>query len=332
MTKLIAIDGNSLMHRAFYALPEMTTADGVPTGALHGFLSMLLKLIERQPDYLCVAFDMHGKTFRHETYAEYKAGRKETPDDLRRQFPILKELLQKMGIAVLECPSYEADDILGTLSRRGEENAVDALLVTGDRDALQLIGPYTHVLLTKRGITDTVEFTDELLNETYGLKPDQMRDLKGLMGDNSDNIPGIPGVGEKTALKLLSEFGSLAEVLAHADSIKGKLGERIRDNAALAKMSYEIGTICREAPIAGGWDMLAFSPDTMKHAQDDLFRLELRAIAARLPSDATAVETAEKEPVRMIEITTEAALLEWIRQAPSDGVLAIAAEDVLSLS
>ena len=228
---LIAIDGNSLLHRAYYALPGMTARDGTPTGALHGFFSMLLLLTQRQPDYLLVAFDVHGKTFRHLKYEDYKAGRRETPDDLRKQFPLLKELLTDMGIAVIECPGFEADDILGTMAIRCGRKGIDALLVTGDRDALQLVSESTHVLMTKKGITETVEYTPEKLMGTYGLTPDRMRDLKGLMGDTSDHIPGIPGVGEKTALRLLGEYGTLNAVLEHAGEIKGKLGERIRENA-----------------------------------------------------------------------------------------------------
>ena len=147
--KLIAIDGNSLMFRAFYALPNMTNRKGTPTGALHGFLSMLMKLIELKPDYLLAAFDMSTPTFRHEQYTEYKAGRRETPVELREQFPMLRELLKKMGIAVIECERYEADDILGTFSRRAQEAGVESLLVTGDRDALQLVTDSVHVLMTK---------------------------------------------------------------------------------------------------------------------------------------------------------------------------------------
>jgi DNA polymerase-1 len=247
--QLIAVDGNSLMHRAFYALPAMTTREGFPTNALHGFLNMLLKLAERKPDYLVVAFDMHGPTFRHEQYAAYKAGRRETPDDLRVQFPVLKELLRGMGIAVCETPQYEADDILGTFAKQCETKGIDALLVTGDRDAFQLVGKHTHVLMTKKGISETIEYDKETLRDTYGLEPERMRDLKGLMGDSSDNIPGIPGVGEKTALKLLGQYGTIEGVLTHADEIKGKLGEKVREFASSARMSYEIGTICTSAPV-----------------------------------------------------------------------------------
>ena len=225
MAKLIAIDGNSLMHRAFYALPAMTNREGAPTGAIYGFLGMLLKLIQQKPEYLVVAFDMHGPTFRHEAFAEYKAGRRATPDELRTQFSLIRELLPKMGITICQCERYEADDILGTFARMANEKGVDALLVTGDRDALQLISPKTHVLMTKKGISDTIEYDEAVLMEQYGLEPRRMIDLKSLMGDGSDNIPGIPGIGEKTALKLLAKYGTMENTLAHAEDEKGALAQ-----------------------------------------------------------------------------------------------------------
>ncbi|MCE5189259.1 MAG: DNA polymerase I [Eubacteriales bacterium] len=296
MKQLIAIDGNSLLHRAYHALPPMTTREGIPTGALHGFLGMLLKLIERKPDYLVVAFDMHGPTFRHEQFSEYKAGRKETDEDLRAQFPVLKDLLKAMGIAVCETPRYEADDILGTFSRLCEARQIDALLVTGDRDALQLIGEHTHVLMTKKGISETVEFDRALLKEEYGLAPDRMRDLKGLMGDHSDNIPGIPGVGEKTALKLLEDYETLESVLAHAGEIKGKLGEKVAANADSARMSYEIGTICTNAPISLTIEDCQFHPERISGARNKLLELEMRGIAGRIAGEGGEKAEAPKNP------------------------------------
>ncbi len=294
---LIAIDGNSLMHRAYYALPAMTSREGTPTGAVHGFLSMLLKLMEKKPDYLVVAFDLHGPTFRHTEYEAYKAGRRETPEDLRPQFPLLQDLLEQMGIAVCTCETYEADDILGTFSRMAEREGVDSLLVTGDRDALQLITDRTHVLLTKKGITDTEEMDKQALLAAYGLTPDRMRDLKGLMGDNSDNIPGIPGVGEKTAVKLLAEYGTLEEVLAHAGEIKGKLGEKVKENAELARMSYRLGTIHADAPLTVTLQESAFVPAKMAGALPRLRALQLNAIANRLPNmqEASAAVPDQKE-------------------------------------
>ncbi len=317
MKQLIAIDGNSLMHRAYHALPPMTTRAGVPTGALHGFLSMLLKLIERNPDYLVVAFDMHGPTFRHETFEEYKAGRRETEEDLRTQFPLLKELLCEMSIAVCETPRYEADDILGTFSRKCEAEGIDALLVTGDRDALQLIGEHTHVLMTKKGISETIEFDRDVLKEHYGLEPDRMRDLKGLMGDNSDNIPGIAGVGEKTAMKLLEEYGTLENVLAHASKVKGKLGEKIASGAQSARMSYEIGTICTDAPIPLSIEDCAFRPEAMSGGHTKLLDLEMRGLAARIGGESTPEAAAQAQIVasQRVELDSIEAVLEVIRKA-----------------
>ncbi|MBQ6891884.1 MAG: DNA polymerase I, partial [Clostridia bacterium] len=287
----IVIDGNSLMYRAFFALQTpMSSRDGTPTGALHGFLGMLLKLVDREPSHMAVAFDVHRPTFRHLKYDEYKAGRRPTPDDLRTQMPILKDILREMGIAVVECPSYEADDILGTLSRRAERAGLNALLVTGDRDALQLTTDHTHVLLTKKGITDTVEYDPETLKQAYGLTPDHMKDLKALMGDSSDNIPGVPGVGEKTALKLLESYGDLNGVYAHQDEIKGKLGERVRENEASARLSYWLGTIETAAPVEISLQDCLFSKETLSGARDTLERLGLRSILSRLP------ESEEKKP------------------------------------
>ena len=299
----IIIDGNSLMYRAFFALQTpMSSRDGTPTGALHGFLGMLLKLVDRKPSHLAVAFDVHGPTFRHLKYDEYKAGRRPTPDELRTQMPILKDILRQMDIAVVECPSYEADDILGTLSRRAEQAGLEVLLVTGDRDALQLTTDHTHVLLTKKGITDTVEYDPQTLKEQYGLTPDHMRDLKALMGDSSDNIPGVPGVGEKTALKLLESYGDLDGVYAHKEEIKGKLGERVRDNEASARLSYWLGTITTAAPVETDLKDCLFGVEKLAGAREILEKLGLRSILSRLPaveeikpktSDRPACETVE---------------------------------------
>ncbi|MDR0928578.1 MAG: DNA polymerase I [Oscillospiraceae bacterium] len=255
---LIAVDGNSLMHRAFHAIGDLDDAHGNPTNALYGFAGMLLKvLLDRQPTHLAVAFDMHGPTFRHERYADYKGTRPPTDERLRPQFPRVKALLRAMGAQVIEVPRYEADDILGALAARCEAEGMPALLVTGDRDALQLVSEKTHVLYTKRGISDTVEFTPEAVLTQYGVTPSQIPDLKGLMGDSSDNIPGVPGVGEKTAVKLLTQYGTLAEALAHADEQKGKLRERLIEHHDLAEESLWLATIVREAPLPVGLDACA---------------------------------------------------------------------------
>ena len=245
----LIVDGNSLLHRAFHALPLMD-ANGVYTNAIFGFLSMVLKAVkDEHAAYLAVCFDVHGPTFRHEAYPEYKAGRAPMAPELRQQFDTLKTLLTEMGIQFYGVQGWEADDLLGTLSRLGAEEGVAPILLTGDRDALQLVGHGTELMFTRKGISETTRFTPGLVYETYGFTPDQVTDWKGLAGDSSDNIPGVPGVGDKTAVKLLQQYGTLENVLEHADEIKGKLGEKLRDNADLAMQCKDLATIHRDAPV-----------------------------------------------------------------------------------
>ncbi|MCR4443367.1 MAG: DNA polymerase I [Peptococcaceae bacterium] len=274
------IDGNSLAHRAFYAVPMLSNSKGFITNAIYGFCNMLFKIVEEEkPEYVAVAFDKGKIVFRHQDYGDYKAQRKATPDELRPQFPVLKELLRAMRIAVFECEGYEADDIIGTLARRGEDEGLQVVIVTGDRDALQLVSPRTKVVLTKKGISELETFDEETLKKKYGLLPEQMIDLKGLMGDSSDNIPGIPGVGEKTALKLIQEYGSMENVLAHHGDFKGKkLGELLRDYADQARLSRKLAVIEREVPVE-------FKLDDCKRVEPDypklveiLRELEFRSI------------------------------------------------------
>lgn len=247
----VIIDGNSLMHRAFHALPPLSNADGVYTNAVFGFLSMLFKVVgDEQPRYLAVAFDLHGPTFRHKDYSEYKAGRKPTAPELRPQFDLVRECLEKMGVKILTCPTFEADDILGTFARRCEEAGIPALLVTGDRDSMQLVTKTSNVLYTRRGVSDVVRYTPEKVLEDFGVTPAQIPDLKGLMGDASDNIPGIPGIGEKTAIKLLSAYGTLENALDHAEAdLKGKQREKMIDGRMSGLMSKRIATITRYVPL-----------------------------------------------------------------------------------
>ncbi len=247
--KILLVDGHSLIHRAFHALPLLTSG-GVYTNAVQGFFSMLFKAItDYRPDALCVMLDTHAPTFRHQMFEEYKAGRKPTPEELRPQFPIIRELLDAMQITVCEQEGYEADDLLGTAAKQANEQGIKAYILTGDRDSFQLITEDTNVILTQKGISESLLLSPESLAQTYGYTPGQAIDLKALMGDTSDNIPGIPGVGEKTALKLIAEYGNLDGVYAHADEIKGKMGERIRDNKSMAELSKKLGTICVTAPL-----------------------------------------------------------------------------------
>ena len=247
----VLIDGNSLMHRAFHALPPLSNEEGVYTNAVFGFLTMLLRVVdEENPAYLAVAFDLKGPTFRHAEYAEYKAGRKPTAPELIPQFDLIRSVLTDMGVKILTCPTYEGDDILGTYARRCEEAGIPALIVTGDRDALQLVTETSNVLYTKRGVTEVVRYTPEKVLEDYGITPKQVPDLKGLMGDASDNIPGIPGIGEKTAVKLLSQYGTLEEAIAHADTdLKGKQREKMLQGSASGLLSKKLAQICRTVPL-----------------------------------------------------------------------------------
>ena len=252
MEKIVLLDGYSLMYRAYHALQTpMSAPDGTPTNAVHGFVMMLLKVIaEEKPDGIAVAFDMHGPTFRSGVFDGYKATRKPMPDDLRAQDPIIREIIALMHIPILECPGYEADDILGTVSLACERAGQQVVLVTGDRDSFQLAGENTTILYTRKGITDTCRVTPAYVQETYGVTPQQLIDVKSLMGDTSDNIPGVAGVGEKTALRLIQTYGSLEETLANADSKeKGKLRERLLAGADQARMSRTLAEIVRNAPV-----------------------------------------------------------------------------------
>ena len=280
----LIVDGNSLIHRAFHALPLMD-ADGVYTNAIYGFLSMLWKVVrEEKVQYLAVCFDEHGPTFRHTIYPEYKAGRQATPPELRQQLETIRTLLDDLGIARFSLQGWEADDLLGTLSLKGAAAGVSPLLLTGDRDALQLVGGGTELMFTRKGISETIRFTPEKVYEEYGFTPQQVTDWKGLAGDSSDNIPGIPGVGDKTAVKLLQEYGSLEDVLAHAGEVRGKLGEKLAAWADQARFCKELATIHRDAPVTLSLEKCSL-PD-LKQRTEPLKKLKLFSIIRRINEDA----------------------------------------------
>ena len=249
--KFLVIDGSSLIHRAFFALPPLMTKQGLHTGAVYGLCNMLLKLLgDLQPKYMAVAFDKSRKTFRTEMYADYKGQRKPTPSELSEQFPLAMKVLGTMGIPTLELDNYEADDIIGTFAKHAPEG-VEVVIVTGDRDELQLVDKRTKVYYTKRGISDIQIFDEAEFAANYeGLVPKQLIELKGLMGDNSDNIPGVPGVGPKTALKLIKEYGDVETVLENIDKVSGKsLKAKLADNKEAALLSKKLATICVDAPV-----------------------------------------------------------------------------------
>ncbi|HIT14113.1 MAG TPA: DNA polymerase I [Candidatus Scatomonas merdigallinarum] len=252
--KLVLIDGHSILNRAFYGMPALTNSQGRPTGAVYGFLNILFKILEEEkPQYLAVAFDLHAPTFRHKMYEAYKGTRKPMPEELREQVPVMKEVLKAMDVCILEKEGYEADDILGTWARKGEREGLLVTIVSGDRDLLQLATDRVLVRIpkTKGGKTVIEDYHTREVLEKYQLTPPQIIDLKALMGDSSDNIPGIPGVGEKTATKLVSTYGSLEEAYAHLEEIKPKKAmESLRDHYDLAVLSKKLATICTDSPVS----------------------------------------------------------------------------------
>ena len=259
MEKLVLIDGNSIMNRAFYGImgsKMLTTKDGVYTNAVYGFLAIMFKLLEDvKPEYMAVAFDLKAPTARHKLYEGYKANRKGMPDELAEQMPIIKDVLRAMNIDIIEKEGYEADDILGTLSRYGENQGLEVVILSGDRDTFQLATDKVTIRIprTKGGKTETDLFNRNKIIETYGIEPKQLIDVKGLQGDSSDNIPGVPGIGEKTALSLIQKFGSIEELYDKLnkgeDGLKGKQKEKIEENRELAFLSKTLGTINLEVPI-----------------------------------------------------------------------------------
>ena len=283
--KFLVIDGSSLIHRAFFALPPLMTKQGLHTGAVYGLCNMLLKLLgDLQPTYMAVAFDKSRKTFRTELYEDYKGQRKPTPSELSEQFPLAMKVLDTMGIPTLELDNYEADDIIGTFAVHAPED-VEVIIVTGDRDELQLVDTRTKVYYTKRGISDIQIFDEAEFAANYeGLVPKQLIELKGLMGDASDNIPGVPGVGPKTALKLIKEYGDVETVLENIDKVSGKaLKAKLADNKESALLSKKLATICTEAPVDTDIEKYALAP-LREEARTLLQDLEFRNMYDRFAS------------------------------------------------
>ena len=259
--KVLLLDGNSLAFRAFFALPPLTNDHGVHTNATYGFTMMLNKIIEEeQPTKMLVAFDAGKTTFRHESYGEYKGGRAKTPSELSEQFPYIRKLIDAYNIKRYELPNYEADDIIGTLAKQAEGQDIDVVIVSGDKDLTQLATDSVTVYVTRKGITDIEKYTPAHIEEKWGIAPLQIIDMKGLMGDASDNIPGVPGVGEKTAIKLLKEYGSVENLYENIDGMKAsKMKEKLVANEDSAHMSKKLATIYLEAPIEVGLNDLTYA-------------------------------------------------------------------------
>jgi DNA polymerase-1 len=308
--KLVLIDGNSIAYRAFFALPLLNNEKGIHTNAVYGFTMMLMKILEEEkPTHMLVAFDAGKTTFRHKTFVEYKGGRQKTPPELSEQFPYIRELLDAYGIARYELENYEADDIIGTLSLQAEIDGYEVKVISGDKDLTQLASPKTTVGITRKGITDIEEYTPEHVQEKYGLTPDQIVDMKGLMGDTSDNIPGVPGVGEKTAIKLLKEFSTLENLLNSINQVSGnKLKEKLEEFKDQALMSKQLATIERQAPIEVNLLEIAYK-GFIKEKVVALFKeLGFSSLLDKLGEDAQEIEQVELEPVEYVipaEITED---------------------------
>ena len=309
MKRIVIIDGNSLINRAFYAMQRpMITREGIYTQGIYGFVNMLGKIEnDYEPEYITVAFDLKAPTFRHLEYEQYKAGRKPMPPELVMQMPLLKDVLRAMNIKTLELEGFEADDIIGTVARIGEEEGLEPLIITGDRDALQLASDKTKVIITKKGITDFELYDDEKMLERYGLTPAQFIDLKGLMGDSSDNIPGIPGVGEKTGIALLEQFGSIENMLEHTDEIsKSGLRNKVEENAQLAVMSKRLATINRFVPIDIEIAELERKTPDYKKLIDIYTKLEFNSFLKRLKVEEVAGDIKAAAPaISLINISSE---------------------------
>jgi len=249
--KLILIDGNAIIHRAFHAIPPFKTSKGEPTNAIYGFSSMLLNLlISEKPDYIAVSFDLKGPTFRHKEYKEYKATRQKAPDELYAQIPRIKEVVRAFQIPIYELEGYEADDVLGTLAKQAlQHEDINTYIATGDMDTLQLVGPRTFVLAPHKGFKETKKYDISAVLGKYGLKPSQVPDMKGLQGDNSDNIKGVAGIGPKTAQDLLQKYGDLENIYKNLDQITGSKHDKLDQGKEDAFFSRRLATIVLDAPI-----------------------------------------------------------------------------------
>ncbi len=327
--KFIIIDGNSLMHRAYYALPNLTNSKGFHTSVIYGFVNMINKILdEYKPEYIGIAFDRKAPTFRHLEYSEYKAGRHKMAEEMAEQIPVLKEVLAAMNVKQTEIDGFEADDIIGTVAAKCDEKGIPTLIVTGDKDALQLISDNVHTLLTKKGISEIEEYDINKLKDTYGISPSQITDLKGLMGDASDNIPGVPGVGEKTALQLIHQFGTVENVLQNVSQIKkNKVRENISNNMEQAAFSKRLATIVRDVPIDfEPVDFALKEPD--KEKLYSLFsELEFKGLIEKMCGDFTKVEEAVKIEVNVKELNGTDELKEVFEKAADSGRLSFKIDD-----
>ena len=337
--KLMILDGNSIINRAFYGIRMLNAPDGTPTNAVYGFLSTFRRVFDlAQPQAVCVAFDVHAPTFRHEQYALYKAQRKPMPEELAVQMPLLKQTLDYMGVRRLELAGWEADDLLGTVARRCEAAGWTCDVVTGDKDSLQLITDSTHVfnVKTRMGQTDTIEYTPERFREEYGFDPIRMIDLKALMGDSSDNIPGVPGIGEKTAKDLLVRFGTVADIYRDLDALDIKPGVRkkLTEGRESAQLSFDLATIRTDAPIDFALESAVWDHDYQPELYDWFRRLNFTSLSEKWglqPADGAGAKSSALPAVDVVDSAALRALEQAVTAAPYVAVLAPDGLDTLTL-
>lgn len=337
--KLMILDGNSIINRAFYGIRMLNAPDGTPTNAVYGFLSTFRRVFDlAQPQAVCVAFDVHAPTFRHEQYALYKAQRKPMPEELAVQMPLLKQTLDYMGVRRLELAGWEADDLLGTVARRCEAAGWTCDVVTGDKDSLQLITDSTHVfnVKTRMGQTDTIEYTPERFREEYGFDPIRMIDLKALMGDSSDNIPGVPGIGEKTAKDLLVRFGTVADIYRDLDALDIKPGVRkkLTEGRESAQLSFDLATIRTDAPIDFALESAVWDHDYQPELYDWFRRLNFTSLSEKWglqPADGAGAPSSALPAVDVADSDALRALEQAVTAAPCVAVLAPDGLDTLTL-
>lgn len=337
--KLMILDGNSIINRAFYGIRMLNAPDGTPTNAVYGFLSTFRRVFDlAQPQAVCVAFDVHAPTFRHEQYALYKAQRKPMPEELAVQMPLLKQTLDYMGVRRLELAGWEADDLLGTVARRCEAAGWTCDVVTGDKDSLQLITDSTHVfnVKTRMGQTDTIEYTPERFREEYGFDPIRMIDLKALMGDSSDNIPGVPGIGEKTAKDLLVRFGTVADIYRDLDALDIKPGVRkkLTEGRESAQLSFDLATIRTDAPIDFALESAVWDHDYQPELYDWFRRLNFTSLSEKWglqPADGAGAPSSALPTVDVADDDALRALEQAVTAAPYVAVLAPDGLDTLTL-
>ncbi len=306
--KIVLIDGHSILNRAFYGVPDLTNADGLHTNAVYGFLNILLKVLdEEKPEYLTVTFDVHAPTFRHKMFADYKGTRKPMAEELRQQVPVIKEVLKAMGVKIIEKEGLEADDLLGTLSRICEEKGMEVSIISGDRDTLQLATKHVKIRIpkTKGGRTEVEDYYDTDVKERYGVTPTEFIDVKALMGDTADNIPGVPGVGEKTATKIIVEYGTIENAYAHVDELKPpRASKNLKEFWEQAQMSKALATIDTHAEIEFDLEEAKHGEMFTKEAYGWFQKLQFKNLLGRFDVEASAndVESYFKEITKKEEI------------------------------